>query len=301
MIKQIYAILCPALSGVFTLYGGGSGGGNTTTVQKSEPPKAVQPYLQPYMEKAWNVSNQAYQPYQGQRVADLTGEQFMGAGMQSAQALNGFQGQNEANNNYQAMMRGDYLMPESNPFLQANVNKAMGDITSNYRSGTKPQLDAAMSRSGAFGGSAWMQGVNNNERALADSLGAAANQFYGQNYMNERANQMQGLGMMGAMQNLGYTDASKLANAGQAFQGYQQQLLDTQYGDWQEAQNYAPKMLDVFGNAMARTMGGGGSTSSQSKAPGGSNFANALGGGMAGYALGGGLGAGLGGLAGLLL
>jgi hypothetical protein len=293
----------PALCGLFTFHGGGSGGGgSSTSTTKMEPAAEVKPYMKPYMDQAWGISQTPYETYQGQRIADLSPEQYMGAGLTSAQALNGFQGQGDAMGNYQATMRGDFMSPDSNPWLAANAQKAMGDISNAYRSGTKPQTDAAASRAGAFGGSAWQQMVGNNERQLGDSLGAAANQFYGQNYMNERNNQMQGLNMLPQMQSIGYTDAQKLSAVGDNFRQYQQDLLNTQYGDWQEAQNYPRSSLDFFGNQMRATMGAGGSSStSQSGGYKPSPFASALGGGMAGYAMGGMGGAALGGLGGLLL
>lgn len=301
-MKETYKLLLPALSGFFTFYGGGSGGGSTTSTTKMEPATEVKPYLAPYLNQASQVSNTPYETYQGQRIADLTPEQLMGAGLTSAQALNGFQGQNDAFANYAATMRGDFMSPDSNPWLAANAQKAMGDISNAYRTGTKPQTDAAASRAGAFGGSAWQQMVGNNERTLGDSLGNAANQFYGQNYLNERNNQMQGLNMLPTLQNVGYTDAAKLTGVGDAFRQYQQDLLNTNYSDWQEAQNYPVRQLDIMGNALRATMGAGGSTStSQSGGYKPSPFASALGGGMAGYAMGGATGAGLGALGGLLL
>lgn len=282
------------------LYKGGGGGGESTT--KMEPAEEVKPYLKPYLRQASQVSKMPYETYQGQRIAGLTPEQLMGAGLTSAQALGGFQGQNDAFSNYAATMRGDYMNPEANPWLAANAQKAMGDITSAYRSGTKPTTDASAARAGAFGGSAWQQMVANNERGLGDALGNAANQFYGQNYLQERANQMQGLGMMPALQQVGYTDASKLTGVGDAFRQYQQDLLNTNYSDWQEAQNYPVRQLDIMGNALRATMGAGGSTAtSQSGGYRPSPFASALGGGAAGYAMGGPMGAGLGALGGLLL
>ena len=302
-MKEIYAMIAPALCGFFTLWGGGSGGGSSTSKTIAEPSQYVQPYLAPYMQRAVAVSNIPYEAYQGQRVASLDPTQSMAYNMTAAQALNGFQGQNDAFGNYQATMRGDYMNPDSNPWLRSNMQAAMQDITNAYRSGTKPTTDAAFARSGAFGGSAWQQSVANNERQLADSLGSTANQFLGQNYLNERSNQMQGLNMMPALQGVGYTDAQRLAGAGDAMRNYQQQLLDVNYGDWQAARNYPAQALDIMGNAISRTMGGGGSQYTTQSGSQPSSFASALGGGLAGYGLTGGnmLGTGLGALGGLLL
>lgn len=280
----------------------GGGGGSSTSTTKMEPPAQVLPYLDPFMKKAWAVTNTPYKAYQGQRIADLTGEQRMGANLTAAQALNGFQGQNDGMQVFQDTMQGKYMDPNANPWLAATAQKAMGDISSAYRTGTSANTNAAASRAGAFGGSAWRQQVDANDRALGDSLGNAANQFYGQNYMNERNNQMQALGMMPSLQNMGYTDAEKLMGVGDSFRQYQQDLLNSQYGDWQEAQNYPVKMLDIFGNQLRATMGAGGSSStSQSGGYQPSRFANAAGGAMAGFGIGGLPGAAIGGLGGLLL
>ena len=307
MLKEIISLLSPVHAGLFTFWGGGdSGGGDQTSKTVAEPAAEVKPYLKPFLDNAWGNANDPYQAYQGQRIAGLDQAQLMGMNLTGAQALNGFQGQGEASNNYQAMMRGDFLTPESNPYLAANAQKAMSDITNAYRTGTKPQTDAAAARSGAFGGSAWSQMVNNNERTLGDSLGNTANQFYGENYARERANQMQGLGMMSNMQNIGYNDASKLTGVGDAMRNYNQDLLNTQYQDWQENQNSKYLKQEQFANALRATMGAGSSSTTTSSNPYKvSPVANALGGAIGGYGLGsamgnGALGAGLGGAAGLL-
>lgn len=283
--------------------GGGGGGGNTTSTTKMEPPAQVLPYLSPYVQAAWSLANRPYQTYQGQRVADLAGEQLMGSNLASAQALNGVKGQKDAMNVFQQTLQGKYMSPDANPWLAATAQKAMGDISNNYRTGTGVNTDAAAARAGAFGGSAWRQQVAANEAALGDSLGNAANQFYGQNYLNERNNQMQALGMLPMMQDVGYKDSQKMMEVGDNFRQYQQDLLNTRYQDWVEKQNYAQRQLDSFGNALRATMGAGGSqTTSQSGGYQPSRFANAAGGAMMGMGMGGGLaGAAIGGLGGLLL
>ena len=308
-MKHIYSMILPALSGFFNLYsGGGSGGGNTTSTTTMAPSKEVAPYLKPYMDQAGAISSTPYSPYQGQQIADINGQQQMGMGMTSAQALNGFQGQSEAGQNYQDLMGGKFLDPNSNPWLAANAQKAMGDISNAYKTGTMPQTDSAASRAGAFGGSAWQQMVGNNERQLGDSLGNAANQFYGQNYANERSNQMHGLDIAGQMQNLGYTDSKNLTAVGDNYRQYQQDLLNQSQNNYNDYMNYPQKQLDIMGNAIRATMGAGSSSSSSQSNPyKPSGFANALGGGIGGYALGnaiggyGAAGAGLGALGGLLL
>ena len=114
--------------------------------------------------------------------------------------------------------------------------------------------------------------------------------------------------MAGAMQNLGYTDAAKMTGIGDNYRQYQQDLLNQSQNNYNDYMNYPQKQLDIMGNAIRATMGAGSSnTATQSGGYKPSGFANALGGGIGGYALGsqlgdyGAAGAGLGALGGLLL
>ena len=267
--------------------GGGSGGGSSTSTVKNEPAAEVKPYLKPYMDWSWAQTQKPYEAYQGQQIAGLDPSQQMGMDMTAGQALTGFNGQSDAMQNYADTMSGKFMSPESNPWLAATAQKATGDITNAYSTGTAPQTDAAFGRSGAFGGSAWQQANQQNQRALGDALGNAANQFYGQNYLAERQNQMNGLGLLPTMQNVGYTDASKMIGIGDANRSYQQDLLNSQLGNWQEAQNYPFKMMETFGNSLRGTMGAGSSsTTTNSGGYRPSPLAGMIGGGMAGYGAG---------------
>lgn len=88
---------------------------------------------------------------------------------------------------------------------------------------------------------------------------AAANRGF-QGHENERGRQMQGVG---AATNLLDTHSRNLMNAVQAGgveRNQMQDLLNSQYGDFNEWRNYPNQQLDVFGNALSRSAGGAGST-----------------------------------------
>lgn len=276
--------LIQSLVGYLTLYSGGSDGGATTsTVTNTQQlPAYAQPYAEQLMSRSAALSNRPYTNYPGQRIADLNANQTSGINATSNQAQNGFKGQQDALSQYQSTVRGDYLNPSSNPYLQSTVNKAMSDVTNAYRSGTKPQTDAAFARSGAFGGSSWRESVANNERQLADSLGNTAMQMYGNNYLQERGNQMNAMNNVGTFQNVGYTDASKLIGAGDIQRSYLQDLLNQAYGDWTAAQNQPYANLDVLAKGLSGSVGNSGqSFSSQSNPYQASPFSTYLGGGLA--------------------
>lgn len=272
-------ILCPALSGFFNFYGsGGGGGGNSTSTVKNAPADQVLPYLDPYMKRASELSNTEYKPYEGQQIAELNQAQQAGMGLQAAQALNGFQGQAEGNNLYQQTLRGDFLTPDSNPYLQATAQ----GIGNEFNRTTGAQNASMQRTAGAFGNSGLQQKMSMDNAGLAGQL----NNLYGQNYANERGMQQQALGMMPTMQNLGYTDASKLSQVGDSQRQYQQDLLNQQQANYQQAMQYPYAQLDVLGNAIKSTMGAGGSSTSSSPAYKPSPVAGAIGGGMAGYGIG---------------
>jgi len=290
--------------------GGGSsgGGGDSTSTVKNEPAAAVLPYLDPFMQRASSLSSTAYAPYQGQQIANLDPSQLMGNALTTNQALGGFQGQGDVSNFYQNLMQGVYGDPATNPYLQKNADYAMQGMSNAYSTGTAAQNDANFARNGAFGGSAWDQATQNNQKTFADSLGAAANNFYGQNYAQNMQNMMAGLGQAGNMQQLGYNDANALTHVGDQNRQYAQDVLNQGQANYNQAQQYPYQQLDVLGNAIRATMGAGSSSSSTNSTQGykPSPFAGALGGGIAGAGIGGALGsapwgAGLGALGGLLL
>jgi hypothetical protein len=297
---NILKLLCPALSGLFTLYGssGGGGSGNSTSTVKNAPADQVLPYLQPYMDRASALSNTAYKPYKGQQIADLNDAQQAGMSLQSAQALNGFQGQQDGNNLYQQTLRGDFLSPESNPYLQATAQ----GIGNEFNRTTGAQNSSMQRTAGAFGNSGLSQKMSMDNAGLAGQL----NNLYGQNYANERGMQQQALGMMPTMQNMGYTDSNKLTQVGDAQRQYQQDLLNQEQANYAQAMQYPYAQLDVLGNAIKSTMGAGGSSTTSTPTYKPSPMAGAMGGAMAGYGMGsamgyGGLGAAGGAIMGGLL
>lgn len=269
----------------FTFYGSGGGGsGNSTSTVKNAPADQVLPYLDPYMQRASALSNTAYKPYQGQQIAELNQSQQAGMGLQSAQALGGFQGQKEGNNLYQQTLRGDFLNPSSNPYLQG-MAQSIGD---EFNRTTGAQNASMQRTAGAFGNSGLQQKMSMDNAGFAGQL----NRLYGDNYQNERSMQQQALGMMPTMQNLGYADASKLSQVGDSQRQYQQDLLNQQQANYTQAMQYPYAQLDVLGNAIKSTMGAGGSSTSTSPSYKPSPVAGMIGGGMAGYGLGSAMGYG---------
>lgn len=221
--------------------GGGGGPQNSTTVQSI--PDELKPLATQFTNKAIGLSNQSFQPFQGQRFADLNPTQNMGIGMIQDRALNGSPVMDQANSTLMQTLQGG----QTNPFLEQMVNKAQANVLSNAR--------AADMRSGSFGNS----GV---AEQAARQMGDVATTMFGQAFEADRGRQMQALGMAPTFANQDFTDASQLLKAGQIQQDQQQQGLDFNFGQFQEAQNLPFKQLAAMSGVFGSNLGGTSTTTS---------------------------------------
>jgi len=159
-----------------------SGGSKTqTTTNQTVIPEEVKPLLSQYMWQAGGFSN---------------------AGQQAQTGINA------AFNGLMGVAAGDGY--NRNPYFDQTVQKSMGDITRNYQDAIAPQTNANFARAGAFGGSAWGQANERNQRALGEALGNTSNAMRSGNYSQERQNQ---LAAMQSLPGVGSTGLGLLGNA----------------------------------------------------------------------------------------
>jgi len=214
---------------------GGGGGGSSTTTQSI--PSELKPLATAYTDKAIGLGSQPFQPYGGQRFADLNDTQTQGLDMVRNRAVNGSATMNNAEGALNQIIGG-----QSNPYLDAMVNKAQGNVLGN--------ANAAAGRSGSFGNSGIAE-------AAARQMGDVATSMYGGAYEADAGRRMQALGMAPTFGNAAYQDAGQLLNAGQVQQDQDQQGLDFGYQQFQEAQNKPYKdlaaMSGVFGSNLGST------------------------------------------------
>lgn len=224
----------------------GGGGGTSTTVQNI--PDELKPLANAYTEKAIGLSNQPFQPYTGQRYANLNNYQNLGLGMTADRALNGDQTFNTANQNLTQMMGN-----QENPYLRGMVNSAM---------------DAAASKvNSQFSGSNY--GTTANQELMATSMMNAANPLLSSAYESDQGRRMQAIGMAPQFANQRYQDASQLMNAGQVMQDQSQKNLDFGYEQFQEAQNLPYKQLAAMSGVFGSNLGGSSTTTQNSSGGGG--------------------------------
>lgn len=251
--------------------GGSSYPSQTTSTTRQELPGYAQPYAEQLLSRGANLSTQPYQPYTGQRIADFTPDQIAGLDLTRNLATHGTPDVNAARAEMAKTASGAYLTPESNPYLKGMVDTALGQVQ-----GT---VNAQFNRPGAFGGTA-------HQELLTRNLADTATNLYGQNYLNERSNQLRALTLAPAYQGLGYQDAQALLGVGDVYGQRQQDLLNLGYENFLESTNYPYQQLDVLANTLAGSTGGRSTTLNQGAPIQYNRAASALGGGLLGYGLG---------------
>lgn len=220
---------------------GGGGGGSSTTTQSI--PAELKPLATAYADKAMSLSNQAYNPYGGDRFADLNDTQYLGMGQTVDRALNGSQIMNQAEGSLSGMIDGS-----SNPYLDASVGRAMDSVRGQVNS--------------QFGGSNY--GSTAHQETLANSLGNTANQMYSDNYNNDQNRRLSAIGQASTFGNQAYTDAAQLMKVGQTLQDQQQQDQDFNYQQYQEAENLPYKQLAAMSGVFGSNLGASSTTKQSS-------------------------------------
>lgn len=262
-------------NGRMTYEGGGSKSSSppatTTTISKSEPPAFVQPYSTQLMDRGAALSNNPYTPYTGQKIADQSPETAMGLDRTAERAMNGSPLMAATQQNQLDTVNGNFMSPDSNPYLRENVDRALGDVQTRVNS----QFNNAN------------YGTTAHQETLARAMGEQANQLYGANYNNERTNQMRSAMFAPQLAQTDYADASALLGVGDARRSLNQEGLNQQLADWTEQQQDPYKKLDTLASTISTASGGYANSSSSAPNPyQTSPVAGMIGGGMAGYGLG---------------
>lgn len=265
---------------------GGSSGGTQTTTTKL--PSYVQPYATEFMSRAGALSKTPYQAYTGQQIAGLTPQHQQAIEGITQRATEGNAATNAGEGYLTDVISGKYLSPETNPYLQGQVQNAQRDV----------RTALGGQQRGAFGSTGM-------DYSLGKALGDATNDVYAQNYNLERQRQSQATALAPQYAQQDYTDLQQLLGAGDIQRDFNQQNLSQAYSNWLDKKNYPLQQLDVLGNALRTTMGGGGTSTSTGPGSSYNRLGGALGGAMTGAQLGStffpGIGTGIGAVGGALL
>jgi hypothetical protein len=166
------------------------GGGKTVETKSSSAPWAG---VQPYYLDIFNRGQGLYNSQPDQSTNTVAAQDMMAQRARAGSPL-----LPAAQQGLLSTMRGDYLSPDSNPYLKANVDTAMGQA--------KAGVDQNF-QGDSYGNSA-------HQEWLARTLGQTAGQMYGDNYNRERQNQLAATQAAPGLAAADYMDADKLAQVG---------------------------------------------------------------------------------------
>jgi hypothetical protein len=155
--------------------------------------------------------------------------------------------------NLGATARGEFL--NNNPYLSSMFSAMSGDVQN--------AVNSQFSTSGRTGSPA-------HSGTMTQQLGNLASQIYGQNYAQERQNQlaaqgqlgnmaMNGVNAIGGLNNLQYADMNALAGVGAAREGKAGETLQDMLNRWNFDQNAPWDNLNRYA-ALAQGIGGMGGT-----------------------------------------
>lgn len=266
----------------------GGGGGQSGETRYNWNPTMEAQWTQVALPWAMAQLNQGYQPYQGDRVADMNSDTSLTLARNRQLANTGGPADTVIGRNTAANIAGGNQLnanpyqgfsPTFNNVLQAGADK----IVSNYNKGTAADTTRMFNMAGAFGSNAHLDAMKNNQSALAEQLGnytsGMLNQQYdrsGNMYESALGRQMQAIPLAFQGQSLTNDLNDRVMRGGDVQRNYDQQNLDDQYNRWQEQINYGRNMIDWYGNFLGRAQGSTGVTT-QTSPYGGTNLGGALG------------------------
>lgn len=286
--------------------GGGSQQQQSST-SKTEPWEAQQPYLEHGFSEAGRLYGEGpAQYYPGQTFVDQSDPTKAGLAAQTGLASGGnplvdnaasFTNKTltgQQTNPYASMMEqtanGDFLT--SNPHLDSVFDSAARKVSDNFSKHVVPGINNTFGQGGMTGSTMHELAMGEAGGGLTDSLGSLAADIYGGDYQQERSRQtgaqqslfgqtgQQQMGALGAapgIREAQFGDAQKLQEAGKAYEGFGEKVLEDdinrfnygQNSDMAALQDYLAMISGNFGSTSTSRSSGGSSGSGLNSALGG--------------------------------
>lgn len=222
--------------------------GNASTTQTTGLSPEIAGILSGFGNAANSAMNMPYQQFNGPRVANLSGlqNQVMGnyGGMLNDSSWD------QARNTYSDMQNGSM-----NPFLQQVRDTATADTTRAYNQATAGTRSSYNSP-GNFGSARQNLAQDRNDTNLARGLSQGLAGINAQGFENVQNRRLQGAQ---GQQGLASTYSGVLGNAAQAGnmgRGFEQQVIDANYGDWNRANDYPWSQLERGAGIFGQLQGG---------------------------------------------
>ena len=217
------------------------GAGEARSVQNIEPWATQQPYLTKGFERAESLYGQpgpSYYP--GQTYAGFSPQTETALTAAQARATAGSPLLQQSQAELLKQAQGQYLSPNTNPYLQGLYNQMAGDVTAGVQS--------EFSKAGRYGSGA-------NQAVLARELGNLSNQIYAPQYAAERQNMQNVLFQAPQLAQADYQDIGMLQQVGQQREGLQQAALADAMNRYQYQQQLPYEKLRAYQGATGGSYG----------------------------------------------
>ena len=227
--------------------------GTTVTTVNKDPWSVQQPYLETGFEKAGTLLDQPRQFYPYSTVVPFSPATEEALAGTESRARAGSPLTPAAQESTLQTVRGDYLTPESNPFLTSALEAATRPMQERFTQDVLPGISGAFSQAGRYGSGLL---ANQQQRAAENYLrqiGDVTSAMTYRNYADERARQLEATRMAPAMAELDYGDLQRLGAVGGAREKFAEAQLQEDIDRFAQGQEAEREGLREF---MA-TIGGG--------------------------------------------
>jgi hypothetical protein len=237
--------------------------GTSTTVVNRDPWSVQQPYLTTGFGRAETLLDQPQQFYPYSTVvpySPVTEEALTGV---ESRARAGSPLTGAAQENILSTVQGDYLSPESNPYLASAMEAATRPMQERFTQDVLPGISGAFSQAGRYGSGLMANQQQRAAEAYQRQIGDVTSAMAYRNYADERARQMEATQMAPAMAELDYGDLQRLGAVGGAREKIAEAELQEDISRFAQEQ-VAPR--DALREFMATVGGGqygGGETTAQ--------------------------------------
>jgi hypothetical protein len=190
--------------------------GTSTTVVNRDPWSAQQPYLSTGFGRAETLLDQPPEFYPSSTVvpySPATEEALTGM---ETRARAGSPLTGAAQENILSTVQGDYLSPESNPYLTSAMEAATRPMQERFTQDVLPGISGAFSQAGRYGSGLMANQQQRAAEAYQRQIGDVTSSMAYRNYADERARQQAAAGMAPAMAELDYGDLQRLGAVGGA-------------------------------------------------------------------------------------
>tara|TARA_R100000808_G_scaffold418_3_gene2276 strand:+ start:4980 stop:6050 length:1071 start_codon:yes stop_codon:yes gene_type:complete len=232
------------------------------------------PFAQPYMEQMLSEAQRLYEnrggikPYSGMTLTPMSANRDLALSMIAQQAKSGNPWLDSMNTQLRDTMEGEYLSPESNPYLRQAYEQAARGVGETFRDYTMPNLQSEFASAGRMGSGALADRTQRNEEAFGRTLNELATGIYAPAYESERDRQLKAMQYAPAAAEMQYLDPRMLALSGQEREQYRQAQLNEQMRKYYERQGQPYDALAAYGNMVTGGNYGGSQTMTASSKPG---------------------------------